>query len=404
MQKKALTVFPILCAAALLVFSPTSSAATTDPRMLLKRVQEKLKSAKSISYDIHCRFKFFDEDDTDTFDAHVDLLREPEDSINGCYLLVQLESNFMKYFGIKFYDTKNLYLLFPKDSSIEIFDIRKLGWNITHGNTADEVILQSFLDPSKLDYDSTVEITYLGDSIIRGSHILNTLSVKRKSEDGYEWFPYYTVIDPALDFGVYSRGIVKHQGKYQYKEAAYSNVEFDKVDSNYFNNFKLPEGCRVWHYEPKNPLDQKPLVNDIIAPDFTAKMYPDTTKTTKLSNYRGKIVVLDFWYMACPHCVQAFPALEEINKKYANKGVVVLGLNSLDLLIKRMPRLLIFFTYNPITYSTIFPERSVDEEYHVNAYPTMYIIDKNGKIAFSQVGYAPGDETVITDKLDAMLK
>ena len=67
-----------------------SKASTTDPRMLLKRVQEKLMNAKSISYDAHCRFKFFDYDDTETFDAHVDLLREPKDTVNGCYILVQL--------------------------------------------------------------------------------------------------------------------------------------------------------------------------------------------------------------------------------------------------------------------------------------------------------------------------
>jgi hypothetical protein len=211
--------------------------------MLLKRVQEKLKSAKSISYDIHYRFKFFDEDDTETFNAHVDLLREPKDTLAGCYLLVHHKDGFTK-----FYDTRNLYYIKPKDTSVEIVDIHKYRWSVTSGNVADGVISQAFLDPTMLDYysDSTTEIKNLGDSIVGGDHNALTLfSIKKQNEDGFEQFPYYTVIDPSLDFGIYSRGTVKWQGKYQFREVAYSNVEFDKVDSNYFLHYQMPKGYRM---------------------------------------------------------------------------------------------------------------------------------------------------------------
>jgi hypothetical protein len=63
-----------------------------------------------------------------------------------------------------------------------------------------------------------------------------------------------------------------------------------------------------------------------------------------------------------------------------------------------------FFKQNPITYFTIMPDRSVDDDYHVHGYPTIYIIDRTGRIAFSQEGYSSIAEKIITDKLDEMLK
>jgi thiol-disulfide isomerase/thioredoxin len=108
--------------------------------------------------------------------------------------------------------------------------------------------------------------------------------------------------------------------------------------------------------------------------------------------------------MSCYPCIQALPALEEINKKYADKNVVVLVVNSTDLRVKRIHKLPDFFKKNPITYPTILPDKNVDEEYHVTGYPTMYIIDKNGKIALSQTGYGEGSEKLISDKLDELLK
>jgi thiol-disulfide isomerase/thioredoxin len=379
-----------------------ANASTTDPRMLLKRVQDKLKNVKSISYDIKYHSKCFDCDDTDIFEAHVDLLRVPEDTLAGVYLF----ANYKKGFS-KLYDGKNIYFINSKDTSVTVTDMGVYPRDPTQGNFNDKVFSRSFIDPSRLDYDSLVEIILLHDSIIEDNkRIMNVLTIKKPPEDDFEYSPMYFVFDPSLNFSVYTKRVAKwtSQNKYQYDEVEFLNVEFDKVDGNYFKNFKMPDGYKIINYEPKKKVTEKLLDSNTLAPDFTAKNFPDTARTMKLSDYRGKIVVLDFWYMSCYPCVQALPALEEINKKYGSKNVVVLGVNSTDLRVKRIHKLPEFFLHNPITYSTILPDRSVDDAYHVSGYPSMYIIDKEGKIALSQVGYGPGMEKNITDKLDEMLK
>ena len=401
MQKKASIPVSAFSAIVLVLSHVIPASGATDPHILLKRVQEKLKKAKSISYDIRYRLKCFDCDDTTVYEARVDILRVPNDSLVGFYVLAHFKDGFTKL-----YSGDTIYYITPKDSSIEIVDTRKYPRNPLQGNFHDYVFSKSFIDPSRLDSTGATHIEFLRDSTIKENQILHALLIQRDSADGFAPDPAYLVIDPSIDFGIYSRGGTRWsaQSQYQYDEASYSHVEFDKVDSNYFKSYKLPQDYKITFYEPKRPLNEKPLPNDTIAPDFVAKIYPDTNQVVRLSDYRGKIVVLDFWYTTCYPCVQALPALSEISNTYSSKGVVILGMNSFDLRGKRFNKLPDFFKHNPIPYSTIFPARSVDQSYHVIGYPTVYIIDKNGSIAFSQVGYGPKAEKRITDKLDELLK
>src|SRR5689334_14357310 len=87
MKRKTSFVFFVLC----FIFTQMY-AQTTDPRMLIKQVQDKLKASKSISYDIKYRTKLFSHDDTMAYEAHVDILRVPEDSLCGCYIYVRFKS------------------------------------------------------------------------------------------------------------------------------------------------------------------------------------------------------------------------------------------------------------------------------------------------------------------------
>jgi hypothetical protein len=242
---------------ALSCFCHSVNASPTDTRMLIKRIQEKLKASKSISYDIKYRSKCFDCEDTTLYDAHVDILRVPEDSLAGCYLVAKYKNGMTKL-----YDGENIYYITLKDTSIEVVDTKIYKWNPTRGNFADGVFSTSFLNPSKLDYysDSTIEISFLHDSLVRDKELpLKIIMIKGKDNDGFMNYPSYRAIDPALNFGVYSRGVTKweSQDKYQYDEASFSNVEFDKVDSDYFKHYPMPKNYRIWNYTPKKPLKSK---------------------------------------------------------------------------------------------------------------------------------------------------
>jgi thiol-disulfide isomerase/thioredoxin len=162
----------------------------------------------------------------------------------------------------------------------------------------------------------------------------------------------------------------------------------------------VPSNYKVTEYVPRK---EKKLADGEVAPQFTCIHFPDTTSNSMLSDYRGKIVILDFWYIGCYWCIKAFPALEEISKKYADKDVVVLGINSVDR-FATSKKLSDFFKHNPITYSILLADHGVDNAYHVNGYPSMYIIDKTGKIADVEVGYDPELKNILSAKLDKLLK
>lgn len=118
-----------------------------------------------------------------------------------------------------------------------------------------------------------------------------------------------------------------------------------------------------------------------LAPDFELTTLDG--KTVKLSDYKGKRVMLNFWATWCPPCRAEMPDMQKFQK---NKDVQVLAVNltetesSLDTVQKFVDDLY-------LTLTTILDEEStVSNEYEVMAYPTTYMIDSNGHIQFVTMG------------------
>jgi peroxiredoxin len=118
------------------------------------------------------------------------------------------------------------------------------------------------------------------------------------------------------------------------------------------------------------------------APDFI--LANTDGETVKLSDYKGKLILLDFWYCACKPCIKASFALDKLQKEYRERGLVVLGMNTMDKAgkIKRHQK-----KYE-MKYMSVLCSREVRNAYKVNSYPSIYLIDENGKILFSTSGYS----------------
>ncbi len=138
------------------------------------------------------------------------------------------------------------------------------------------------------------------------------------------------------------------------------------------------------------------------APDFTVQ--DKKGGPVKLSDYKGKVVVLDFWATWCPPCRRSLPHTNEVAKQFADKGVVVLAVcvsdtqTAFDGWLPQHPE------YDSITFA-IDPSKRGDPNatghlYHVSGIPTQYVIGKDGKVVTSFVGY--GGPT--TDLADAITK
>jgi len=118
-------------------------------------------------------------------------------------------------------------------------------------------------------------------------------------------------------------------------------------------------------------------------------------KTVSLEEYRGRIVVVDFWATWCSPCLMSIPELVEIQEKYRDKGVTVLGI-SVDLPENISEAdLRVFKDKLKMNYSILRADRQVMADYFAGgesqvAIPTLFVVDQQGKIRDKLVGFRPG--------------
>jgi thiol-disulfide isomerase/thioredoxin len=102
-----------------------------------------------------------------------------------------------------------------------------------------------------------------------------------------------------------------------------------------------------------------------------------------LTDYRGKVVVLDFWFRNCVPCIKAMPQIKEIGEQFRGKQVAILGMN-IDPEEKDAR-----FVVNKqnLNYPTLKAE-GLPEKYNVHSCPTLVIIDQQGVVRGWHVGYS----------------
>jgi peroxiredoxin len=133
------------------------------------------------------------------------------------------------------------------------------------------------------------------------------------------------------------------------------------------------------------------------APNFTLTSLDG--KQVSLSDFRGKPVMLNFWYSTCPGCLAEIPGMQRFYaaQQAASKDFVILGVNSVD--DAQTARQ--FAQQYGLTYSLALDNnQQVATLYHLTATPTSYFIDRQGIIRFVQVG--PIDEGTLQQKVAEM--
>lgn len=125
--------------------------------------------------------------------------------------------------------------------------------------------------------------------------------------------------------------------------------------------------------------------NSAKAPDFNLKDQYGVVHS--LESYKGKVIFLNFWATWCPPCKKEMPDIENIYKEYGEnkKDVVILGINNekKDVVKK-------FLEEKGYTFPTVIDENSeVMRKYFIQAFPTSFVIDKEGNV----YGYVMGGLT-----------
>ncbi len=120
-----------------------------------------------------------------------------------------------------------------------------------------------------------------------------------------------------------------------------------------------------------------------MAPDFSLAVVSGAPggDRIRLSDLRGQVVVVDFWATWCPPCVRSLPVLGRIHDRLTRQGHdgVVLGVNTDsdydDEVIAR------FATSRHATYPILRDDQNVAERYKVSALPTLFVVNRDGRIA-----------------------
>ena len=119
-----------------------------------------------------------------------------------------------------------------------------------------------------------------------------------------------------------------------------------------------------------------------------------------LSDFEGKVVILDLWATWCPPCRQEIPFLVSLYEEYRDRGLEVVGIG-LD--AGGASALAPFVEANEVTYTILVGDEDVSRDYRVTSIPMTLMIDRDGRVASRDVGFAPSMEEGMRARVEELL-
>lgn len=136
-----------------------------------------------------------------------------------------------------------------------------------------------------------------------------------------------------------------------------------------------------------------------LAPGFTLKSAHG--KNLKLGEFRGQVVMINFWATWCGPCRQEMPHLNRLHERYHKAGFMLLGVNvdeqpeAARAMVKKLG--IVF----PVLLDT---GKRVSRLYDVSAMPSSILIDRDGRVRYVHLGYRAGHEIQYDNEVREMLK
>ena len=392
-----------------ILFIINSCTQKPDAKNILKKSFEKCQTIENGYYEMEHHMKYLSKKDTafQTYKCYFKKLQE--DSLFPSAFHYQMFSD-TAYIKNAIYTGNDLVSYSTNDSTGRIMSKKRWAKKIkalSHNYT----FYSPFVDKESypLPNDSTLQKTtiifeYVGDETINGVpcyHIKMNVMPENdpadmmktlRAENNY-WISKRDYI--PIQYSIAYDLEMNNDTMYQFEKNILTKYEINNLkNEKELNLSSIPSYVNLKDYKPYKAPELLP--NNTIAPDWTLTSIKD--KTIHLSDFKGKLVLIDFFYKSCYPCMLALPELQDLHEKYNTKGLVVIGIDPYD--SKEKDDMELFLKKRGITYTVLLEGNDVAKQYHVSAYPTVYLIDKNGKIIFSRIGY---DET-LNDVLEKAIK
>jgi|SRR5690554_146706 len=129
--------------------------------------------------------------------------------------------------------------------------------------------------------------------------------------------------------------------------------------------------------ETLNAQTEKPSLTDI-------DLKLNNNKTVKISELKGKVILLDFWYRGCFPCLKAIPDLIKLQEEFKD-DLVIIGINDVD----DQEDVTGYFEYKGVNYfSTYKTSNTISKNLKITAFPTTILYDRQGNMIQTNTGYS----------------
>jgi peroxiredoxin len=381
-----------------LLFASCSKQNAED---ILRKSYEKCQSIENGYYEMTHYMKYMSSTDTSSSSFSCYFRKLPDDSIYSSAFHYQYYYN-GEYSRDVLYTGDDFVNYSKKDSTGEIMS--KTLWAEDIQSFSHNYIFYSPITNKKsypLPDDSAFADTknifeFIGEEIINNIscyHIkMNIIPEKDSTEmmktiraENNYWISKQDYI--PIQYSIAYDLVMNNDTMFQFEKNVLTKYEINNLkDEEQLELSSIPSYIDLKDYKPYESPELLP--KGTTAPNWSLLSLKD--ETIKLIDYNGKIVLIDFFYKSCYPCMLALPALQDLHERYKDKGLEIIGIDPYD--TKEKDDIDNFLSKRGVTYTVLLGGKDVAKEYHVSGYPTMYLINKDGKILFTQEGYGEGTE------------
>jgi cytochrome c biogenesis protein CcmG, thiol:disulfide interchange protein DsbE len=149
----------------------------------------------------------------------------------------------------------------------------------------------------------------------------------------------------------------------------------------------------VWTFSARTAEPTLPPIGEVnrVAPDFALPGLDGGT--VRLSDYRGQVVLINFWGTWCEPCKEETPALQAIHQELSNQGLTIIGVNLYSQETSGDQPVRDFLAEYAVTYPiALDTDGATARAFQISPIPVSYFVDPNGTIRFVKVGTLRADE------------
>ncbi|HEX9627727.1 MAG TPA: TlpA disulfide reductase family protein [Acidiferrobacterales bacterium] len=122
--------------------------------------------------------------------------------------------------------------------------------------------------------------------------------------------------------------------------------------------------------------------------------------TRQLADFRGRVVLVNFWATWCPPCIKEMPSMQRLHERFAERGFAVLAVN----MGETEAEVRAFLTRVPVSFPILLDADGVAlKAWKVFAFPTSYVVDADGRIRLAVFGEVDWDAPEVIAKIEALL-